>query len=84
MPAHKGRNLGELARLTLLFDLERLVGHLVAVQTGGVLPSSEDQRGVGLLGLDDLLLDVVVDRGLNGAHEAGAHLFAFVCQQSIW
>lgn len=70
----KGGNLGKLTRLALLLDFERLVCHLVAVQAGGVLPPPEDQCGVSLLGLDDLLLDVVVDGGFYCAHEAGAHL----------
>lgn len=76
LAADKRRDLGKLARLAPLLDLESLLGDLVAVQPGGVAPPPEDEGGVGFLGLDDGLLDVLVDGGFDGAEEAGAHVDA--------
>jgi len=41
--------------------------------TRSVAQRTEDVRGVALVRLDDGTLDVVVDLGLLGAHEARAH-----------
>lgn len=68
------RNLSKLARSTLLLDLERLIRDLVPVQPRGIRPAPEYESRVGLLGSDNLLLDVLVDRCLDGAHEARAHV----------
>lgn len=76
LPAHIRRDLSKLARLALPLDLERLLGDLVLVQAGGVGPPAQDERSVGLLGLDDLPLDVLVDRRLDRAHEPRAHVDA--------
>ena len=74
LPAHVGSDLGEFARRALLLDLESLLGHLVAVQASGVAPAPEQESRVSLVRLDDLLLDLDVDRSLDGAQEAGTHV----------
>lgn len=68
------RNLSKLARGTLLLDLERLIRDLVPVQPRGVRPAPQYECRIRLLGADNLLLDVLVDRCLDGAHEARAHV----------
>lgn len=76
LAADEGGDLGELAGLALALDLDDGVGDLVAVEAGRVGPATHDQRRVGLLSLDDLLLDLLVDRRLHRAHEPRAHVDA--------
>jgi len=73
-------DLGELARLAVLLDLDDGVGDLVAVEARRVGPPAHDQRRVRLLRLHDLLLDLLVDRRLHCAHEARAHVDALGAQ----
>lgn len=74
LAADQGGDLLELASGALLLDFEGLFGDLVLVEAGGVAPAAQQQGGVGLVGLDNLLLDLDVDGRLLGAHEAGAHI----------
>lgn len=67
-------NLAELARRALALNLEGLLGNLVLEKTAGVAPAAEQQGGICLLGLDNLVLDVLVNGSLHGAHEACAHV----------
>lgn len=76
LAADKGGNLAELARLALALDLEGLLGDLVLEEAAGVAPAAEDEGGLVLVGLDNGLLDVLVEGRLDGAHEAGAHVDA--------
>jgi len=79
-PADIRGNLLKLAGGALSFNLHSGIGNLVLVQPTGVLPSSEHKLSVGLLCLNDLLLDFQVDRRLNGAHESCSHIDALSTQ----
>ena len=74
LPAYVGGDLGELARLTFLLNLESLLSDLVSVEAGGIAPAPEQEGRVSLIGLDDLLLDIDVDWGFDGIQEAGSHV----------
>lgn len=76
LAADEGGHLGELASLALALDLEGVLGYLVAEQARGVAPAAQQQGGVGLLGLDDGLLDGAVHGCLLRAEEPGAHVDA--------
>lgn len=80
LPRNVRSNLFELAGRGGPLDLHGLLGDLVAVEPGGVAPAAQDEFGIRLLGLDDLLLDILVDGRLDGAHEAGAHVDALGAQ----
>lgn len=67
-------NLLKLACCTRLLDLRRRSSDLVLEQPTRVLPPSQHKLCVILRGLDNRLLDVDVDRRLNGTHEPGAHV----------
>lgn len=67
-------HLVKLVALALPFDLDGFVGHLVLVQSSGIGPPPHDKSRVRFRGLDNSLLDVLVDRGLDGAHEPGPHV----------
>lgn len=67
-------NLGKIASRALLLDLQSVLGDLVREQAGSILPPAQNKRGIGLLGLDDSLLDILVNGSLDGAHEAGTHV----------
>lgn len=69
-------NLSKFPTLALLLDLERLIRDLVPVQPRGILPAPQHECRVCLLGTDNLLLDVLVDGCLDGAHETRAHVNA--------
>lgn len=74
LTAHKRRNLGKLALLTLLLDLESLQGNLVLEESGSVSPSAHEEGCVGLVGAHNLLLDLLVHWSLDGAHESRSHV----------
>lgn len=76
LPADIGRDLCKLPGLALPLDLERLLCDLVLIQAGSVGPPAQHEGRVRLVGLDDLLLDVLVDGRLDRAHEARAHVDA--------
>lgn len=76
LAAHEWRDLCELASGALALDTEGLEGHLVLVEAGGVAPAAKEEGGVSLLGADNLVFDALVDGGLDGAHEARAHVDA--------
>lgn len=74
LAANQRRDFAKLARLALLFNLERVEGNLVLEQAAGVAPPSQQQSGVVLIALDNGLFDVLVHRGLDGSHEPCAHV----------
>ena len=67
-------DLLELARRASLFDIHSLERDLVRKESRGVLPPPEYERSVRFLRIDNGLLDVVVDRRLDGAHEPRSHV----------
>lgn len=71
---HPRCDLLKLARCAGRLNLERLDSSLVLVKSTGVLPPAQDELGVVLGRLDDLLLYVDVNGRLDGAHEAGTHV----------
>ena len=80
LPAHKRRHLLELSRGAFPLDLDGLLGDLVLIQAAGVPPPAQYELGIVLGRLHDLVLDVDVDGGLDGAHEARAHVDALGAQ----
>lgn len=74
LAAHIRSNLAEVASLALLLNLQCFLGHLVGEQAGGVLPPAQNEGSVCLLGIDDSLLDLLVDGSLDSAHEASTHI----------
>lgn len=76
LSTNEGGDLCKFARLALLLDLESLEGDLVLVETTRVAPATQEEGSIRFLGLDNLFLDVLVDGGLDGAHEPGTHVDA--------
>jgi hypothetical protein len=74
LPADVLGDLLELASRARLLDINSLQRDLVGEQTRRVLPAAQHKRRVRLLRIDNRLLDVLVDRRLDGAHEARAHV----------
>lgn len=74
LAADIGSNLAEVTSLALSLNLQGILGHLVREKTGSILPPTQDKGGISLLCLDDGLLHIMVNRGLNGAHESGTHV----------
>src|SRR5277367_4457407 len=68
------RHLLELAGSALLLYLYSLLCDLVLVQSAGVSPSSQDQFRICLLRPHNLFLDILVDWGLDCAHESSTHI----------
>lgn len=67
-------NFLELSSCAGLLDVDGLQSDLVREQSRRVLPASEYESSVGLLRIDNGLLDVLVDGRLDCAHEARAHV----------
>src|SRR6266498_3464656 len=74
LPAHVRCHLLKLSSGALFLDLDRRLGNLVPKQPAGVSPPSQNQFRIRLLSINDSLLDILVDRRLNGAHEPRAHI----------
>jgi hypothetical protein len=74
------RNLLELARRALTLDLDRVGRDLVLEQPTGVFPPAQNELRVRLLRINNSLLDVLVDRGFDRAHETGTHVNALSSQ----
>lgn len=74
LSAHVLGNLLELASWAGLLDRNGRLRDLVGEKARGIPPPPEDELGICLLCIDDSLLDVLVDGGLDGSHEAGAHV----------
>lgn len=70
-------NLAEITGRALAFNLQCILSDLVGKQTGGVLPTTQDEGGIGLLRINDSLLDLLVNGSLYGAHETGTHVNTF-------
>lgn len=70
----KMSNLAEFACCALALNLQGFLGNLVLVKAAGVAPAAEQQGGVCLLSLDNLVLDLLVNGSLDSAHEACAHV----------
>lgn len=74
LAAHIGSNLSKVTSCALLLNLKSVLGHLVSEQAGSVLPPTQHKSGISLLRLDDSLLNILVNRSLDGAHEASTHV----------
>lgn len=74
LAAHIRSNLSKVASRALLLNLESVLGDLVSEQAGSVLPPTQHKSGIRLLRLNDSLLDILVDRSLDSAHEASTHV----------
>jgi hypothetical protein len=71
---HVRRDLFEFARRALTLDLQRIRSDLVLKHTARVRPPAQHKLGIRLLRLNNSFLDVIVNRRLNSAHEARAHV----------
>ena len=80
LPRHQGPHLLEFTRRAGLLDPCGLGRDAVLEQPARVLPAAQHELRVRLRGVDDGLLDVVVDGGLERAHEARAHVDALGAQ----
>jgi hypothetical protein len=73
---HIRRHLLELPRCALPLDLQRALRDLILEQAGRVGPPSQHERRVDLARVDDRLLDILVNGGLNRGHEPSPHVDA--------
>jgi len=73
------KRLSSLPRL-LLLRLSGLFGHVVQVDALGVLQAPQNEHRLGVVALDQGLLDVDVNRRLHSRHETGAHVDAVSAQ----
>ena len=73
---NKGRDFLKVAGGALALDPESLFGNTIAIQAGGIAPTTQEEGRVCLLGGDDGLLDGLVNRGLDGAEKPCAHIYA--------
>ena len=74
LPTHQRAHLLELPRRTLLLDLHRLIRNLILEQPARVLPPAQHQLRVRLLRIHNRLLDILMDRRLDRAHEPRPHV----------
>src|ERR1700682_5044109 len=79
---HAGDEVFDVLEWTAAFqDLHHLARHRITGDPRGVVQCPEDQFGAALVAGDDRVLDVLVDRGLGGAHEPRSHVDAVGAQR---
>lgn len=74
LAADKRGDLGELASRALLLNLQRLLSDFVRKQTRRIPPATQHQRRIRLLGTDDGLLDLMMNRRFKRTHEPSTHI----------
>lgn len=67
----------KLLRSRIILNLIRLTGNLILEQPARIPPLAQNQLRVRLLRLDNALLDIMMDRRFERAHESRAHVDAF-------
>ena len=80
LAANKSTNGLKLLRLRLVLNLIRLIRDLVLEQSARIPPLPQHKSSISLLRLDNALLDVVMDRCLNRAHESCTHIDSLCTQ----